>query len=247
MLNEEQIEAKYHIVFVNKQRYYRESLVDKDFSLECTTPLSLSVKDKSFIDTSWKQLLIDVCTEFLEDLPWKKGALLRYRPSWTAKRPFSEEPGKNLYQVGEGIYLYCNQTAQHACWLLREVLQIFDVNLSQCDFIIHRCPSAEPLECRRFYEEKTKDTFRYYYVFLLKKSEEKAEQVIRNIEKLNRLLGFFSRSYDNFFLIDSNTVFSSYKSKFLDYLRYERRVDEKNIELADKYLTILGTFYKDIR
>ena len=82
---------------------------------------------------------------------------------------------------------------------------------------------------------------------LLKKPEEKADQVIRNIEHLNKLLKDYSRSYDNFFLFDNNNVYASYKAKFLDYLRYKRNIDEKNVIVADRYLTILGTFYKDIR
>ena len=247
MLSQEEIEAKYHIVYVGKQRFYRQSLEKKDFSLECTTPFSLEADNQSFISSSWKQLLIDVCTYFLEKYPYRKDALLKYRPSWKGKSPFSIYSGKNWYEIGDGVYLLCNSTALHAFWLLREVLMLFNVDLKKCDFIIHRCPSAEPFECRNFYEDKTKETFRYYYVNLLRKSEEKAEQVLRNIDTLNRLLSFMSRSYDNFFLIDNNGTFSNYKTKFLDYLRYDRKINDKNVEIADKYLTILGTFYKDTR
>lgn len=247
MLSEDQIELKYHIAYVGNQRYYHQSLLEKEFTLENTTPYVLEAGDKTFTTSSWKQLLLDVCREFLKDDSDKRTDLLCYTPSWTDMNQFSIVQDKNWEPVGERIYLVCNHTAIHAFWLLREILKIFKVDLSKCNFLIHRSPGSEPKEVREFFEEKTKNSFKYYYTHLLKKSEEKADQVIRNIEHLNKLLKDYSRSYDNFFLFDSNNVYASYKAKFLDYLRYKRNIDEKNVLVADKYLTILGTFFKDIR
>ena len=247
MLNQDQIEAKYHISYVGTQRYYKQSLMEKEFSLENTTPFVLDAGGKSFMTSSWKQLLLDVCREFLKDNPEKRTDLICYTPSWTDMNQFSIVPAKNWEPVGDRLYLICNHTAIHAFWLLREVLKIFEVDLKSCNFLIHRSPGSEPKECREFFEAKTKSSFKYYYTQLLKKPEEKADQVIRNIEKLNKLLSEYSRSYDNFFLFDSNNVYASYKAKFLDFLRFKKNIDEKNISIADKYLTVLGTFYKDIR
>lgn len=246
MLSEAEIEEKYRIVYVGKQRYYYESLVEKDFSLECTTPLSLDVGGKSFISTSWKGLLIEVCKYFIGKYPEKSKDLLEYRPLWSGTRPFSSDEGKNLTFIDFGLYIYCNQTALHAGWLLRDMLKIFEVDLSKCKFVIHRTPFSEPSECRKFYEEKTRKSFIFYYTKLLKHSEEKAEQVLRNIDKLNNILPRFSKAYDNFYLIDDNTVYASYKIKFLDYLRNTLHLEEKNILLSDRYLTILGDFYKTV-
>ena len=247
MLSESELEQKYKIVYVNKQRYYYQDLAERDHSLECTTPFSLDTGSKCFLETSWKQLLIEVISSYLKDDPSKKDALIKYRMFWNGKYPFSDKPGKYYNDVGEGVYLYCNQTALHACWILREILEIFGVELKKCQFIVHRTPFAEPFECRKFYAEKTRNTFKYYYTQLLKHSEDRAEQVLRNIDKLNKILPQFSKSYFNFYLIDNNTVYASYKLKFLDYLRYDLKADDKNVRLADKYLTILGDFYKTIR
>ena len=247
MLNEDQIELKYHIAYVGNQRYYHQSLLEKEFTLENTTPYVLEAGGKTFPTSSWKQLLIDVCKEFLKDNPEKRTDLLCYTPSWTDFNQFSIVKEKNWEPVGDGIYLLSNHTAIHAFWLLREVLKIFNVDLKTCKFLIHRTPGSEPKEVRDFFEEKTKNAFRHYYTQLLKKPAEKAEQVIRNIEKLNKLMREYTRSYDNFFLIDNNNVYASYKAKFLDFLRFKKNIDENNIAIANKYLTILGTFYKDIR
>ena len=247
MLSQDQIESKYHISYVGTQRYYKQSLTEKEYSLENTTPFVLEAGGKSFMTSSWKQLLLDVCREFLKDSPKKWVDLLRYTPSWTDMSQFSIVPAKNWEPVSERLYLICNHSAIHAFWLLREVLIIFGVDLKTCNFLIHRSPGSEPKECREFFENKTKTSFIYYYTHLLKKPEEKAYQIIRNIEKLNKLLGEFSRSYDNFFLFDSNNVYASYKAKFLDFLRFRKNIDEKNISIAEKYLTVLGAFYKDIR
>ena len=247
MFSEDQIETKYHISYIGTQRYYKQSLLNKEFSLENTTPFILEAGGKTFTTSSWKQLLIDVCTEFLKDDPEKRIDLLCYTPSWTDSDQFSIVKEKNWEQVGERIYLLSNHTAIHAFWLLREILEIFEIDLGSCKFLIHRSPGSEPKEVRDFFEEKTKKSFRYYYTQLLKKPAEKAEQVIRNIEKLNKLMKEYTRSYDNFFLFDNNNVFASYKAKFLDFLRYKKKINEDNIAIANKYLTILGTFYKDIR
>ena len=247
MLSEEQIEAKYKIVYVKKQRYYHENLSNKPTTLECTTPLSLEAGGESFIDTSWKQLLIDVCTCFISKTPFFREDLLRYTMPWNGKHPFSTIQDKNMYLIGDNIFLLCNQTALHACWLLRDILTIFGIDLSKCDLVIHRPPYAEPVECRQFYEKKTKDTFKYYYTQLLKYPEERADKVLRNIDRLNPLLARFSQAYDNFYLIDNNTTYASYKFKFLDYLRKELLIEEKMVNIADKYLSILGDFYKEIK
>ena len=247
MLSEDQIELKYHIVYVGSQRYYRQSLLEKEFTLENTTPYVLEAGGKTFPTSSWKQLLIDVCRDFLKDQPDKGRDLLCYTPSWTDSHQFSVAQEKNWEPVGERIYLLSNHTAIHAFWLLREVLEIFGIDLKTCKFLIHRSPGSEPKEVREYFEEKTKNAFRHYYTQLLKKPAEKAEQVIRNIEKLNKLMREYTRSYDNFFLIDNNNVYACYKAKFLDFLRFKKNIDENNIAIANKYLTILGTFYKDIR
>ena len=247
MLNDQQIEDKYKIVFVEHRRYYYLSLADKEYSLECTTPLSLDIGIRQFISTSWKQLLLDVCTYLVQVNPGSENMLLDYNPTWSDKKPFSTVQSNSWYPVGDGIYLICNHTALHACWLLREILELYGIELNKCKFIIHRPPGAEPKECRDFYGAKTKKAFIYYYVELLKRPQEKADQIIRNIDRLNKLLAVVSRSYDNFFLIDDNTTYANYKAVFLDFLRYKKRLEEKQVLIADKYLTILGDFYKAIR
>ena len=247
MLNESQLEVKYHISYVGSQRYYQQSLIEKDYSLENTTPFILEAGDKVFATSSWKQLLLDVCRDFLADNPFRKDELLAFSPSWTPTKEFSSFKRKNWEPVGDGIYLHSVHTANHAFWLLREILMFFGIKLETCEFLIHRSCGSEPKEVRDFFEEKTKNSFRYYYTQLLKKPAERAEQIIRNIETLNKYLKEYSRSYDNFFLFDNNNVYASYKAKFLDYLRFKKGLDEKNVLVADKYLTVLGDFYKDIR
>ena len=247
MLSDSEIELKYKIIFIDKQRYYFEDLTERDHSLECTTPLSLETGNRSFVETSWKQLLINVCTSYLLDFPEKREELIKYRMFWNGKYPFSDKAGNYYHKVGQDIYLYCNQTALHACWLLRELLEMFGVDLSKCKFIIHRTPFAEPPECRKHYERKTRESFKYYYTQLLKHPIEKAEQVLRNIDYLNKVMPYVSKSYFNLYLIDNNVTYASYKCKLLDALRDKYFLSEKKIALADKYLTILGDFYKDIR
>jgi hypothetical protein len=245
MLDEYQIEQKYKIVYVNKQRYYTESLVTKDYDLENTTPYTLDIGKSCFITSSWKQLLIEVSTFLLKDNPSIKNDLLAYKPDWSSSHPYSPFIKKNTDMVGEGIFIHCTYTARQSCWVLRDVLIIGGYDLSKCQFVIHRTPSAEPKECREFYEKKTKDGFKYYYVQLYKYSEERADKVIRNIEKLNRFLQNVSPAYDNFFLINDVYTFSNLKSKLIKYM--EPKVEPKTLDLVRAYLKELGDYYKAIK
>ena len=247
MLTDNEIEQKYKIVYVYGQRYYYEDLSKRDFGLECTTPFSLEAGGKSFIETSWKQLLIQVVSSFLKDYPSKRDVLLNYKMQWNGKKPFTEVEGKNCCDVGFDLYLICNHSALHACWTLIDILEIFGVDLKKTTFIIHRPPYAEPIECRQFYEEKTKKAFRYYYTQLLKYPEEQAERVLRYLNSLNRIMPRVSKAYDNLLLIDNNATYANCKIRFLDYLKNEAHADEKNISLAEKYLNCLENFYKRIR
>lgn len=247
MITESEIEFKYRIVFINKERYYYEDLSEKDYTLECATPYSLEIAGKSFITSSWKQLLIDVCVSCLKDHPDKKQDLLDYYYSWNdTKKPFSEAQGKNYYEVGEGIYLLYNNTATHGCWLLRDILVIFGIDLSKITFIIHRAPLAEPPECRKFYEQKTRNAFRYYYTKLLRRTAEQADRVFKNLDVLNRYMGKCSHAYDNLYLFTNNNTYANYKARLIEYLKNELRLDDKNLVLSHKYLTILGDFYKTV-
>lgn len=246
MLNDDAIEKKYGIVFVKSKRYYYEDLSEKHYNLECTTPFSLEFDGRYFVTSSWKQLLVEVMSHLLEKDPNKKDLLLEYKYEWNGKQPFWSTEEKHREKVGDGIYLLCNLSALHSCWLLREMLAEFGIDLKKCKFIIYRPPFSEPAECRQFYELKTKNAFKYYYVKLLKHSEERTEQVLRNIEKLNKIMPMFTEAYDNLFLITDNNIYATYKSKLLDYIRYNMHSNDKNIEIANKYLTILGDFYKTV-
>lgn len=238
---------KYHIVFIGHQRYYVEDLSKKDYLLENCTPFSLDLCGKNFLCGSWKQLLLDVVTHLLKNKPEMRDILLDYKMPWSGKKAFSNTKDKCLEPVGAGIYLLCNFTALHACWFLQEILKLFEIDPKSCNFIIRRSPGGEPAECRDYFREQTKASFKYYFVNLLKNSEERADKVIRNIEKLNKYLAKVSASYDDFLLFDNYQMFSNYKSKFLDYLATIPAIDEKNFNIADKYLNYLGEFYHEAR
>ncbi len=246
MLSESELEAKYKIVYVKKQRYYIVDLSNKNVALENATPYSLEFGDKCFLEGSWKHLLINTFTELLKEDPTKKDILLNYRCEWNGKPCFYPEYGSNFEILGEGIYLYCNFSATRAFWVLRDILMIFGYDLSKALFIIHKPPGAENTECRQFFEEKNKKSFRFYYSNLLKHSEEKTNQVLRNLEKLNTLMPYVSKSYNNLFLFDSYYTFCNYQPRLIDYMKNKLGLSSKNIEISEIYLRILCDFYKTV-
>ena len=241
-----ELEKKYRIIYIGKQRYYLYDLSKKEYDLEATTPVSLETIDHTFISSSWKDILLSVLRYYLEKYPAKREYFLKYNYPWAPFCPFFEIPGTYNFEVANDLYLKCKLNAVHACWFLRDILNSFDIPLSSCRFILYRPPYSEPEECKNFFKKKTLEGFKFYCTSIKKYPLEKAEQIINNITKLNKYLERMSKSYNDFFLFSDVNTFYIYKDKFIRYLEKERHVNSKVLNISKFCLTVLLNYYRAV-
>lgn len=192
-----------NVRFNGMKRYYVEDLTQKDYLLENTVPYKITVLGETIEEHSWGNLLCEVVKLLLVRAPKSVEKMLEFRVSWTKKPMFSIDKRTNHKPVQAGLYLNCNHTALHSCWLLGEILDYFQIDKSEVVFLIHRAPSAEPKAAREYFENQVKADLQRYLEDERKITKDEAEKIISCIEnELNPMLAKESKGYNNFFLFD---------------------------------------------
>ena len=213
-----------NVVLVGRKRYYIEDLTKRDYSLENTTPFTLEVNGRVFESRVWGDLLTQLLNYLIEAYPDKINAdnaekVVYINCPWTKADILSKEARVNYKKLNCGLYVNCNHTALHSCWLIQDMLDVFGIDKSWVKFLIHRSPSAEPIEIRNYIEENFKKNFIAFIVGLYNESEEYARKVVKIIDKyLTPILKTITKSYNNFYLFDEYAVFSNYSKKVKNFL-----------------------------
>ena len=236
-----------NLLYKGNKRYYVEDLTSRDFTLENTAPYILTIFDKRIEKHAWGVFLVEVIdylvertSKTIEDMENFKGG------NWTNKKIFSLDEKTNHKALKNGMFLNCNNTALHSCWLLQDLLKFFEIDTNDVSFIIHRSHSAEPKEVKEYVRRETKGKFNDYLLNVCGKTNEEILQITNNIDNvLNKILSqglYKTPSYVDFFLFDDLAGFYNYSKKTKQYL-------EKNLNLKDrsyyvKALDILTEFYK---
>ena len=234
-----------NLILEGTKRYYIEDLTCKDFSLEHTAPYKISVLGTTIEKHAWGDLNCEVVKLLINTYPKQLDELLSFRCSWTKTQMFTTTHKSNHKLIQEGLFLNCNHTALHSCWLLQELLDFFGVNKAETVFLIHRAPSAEPREIREYYEKTFKLKFKEYLCVKCGKTEEEFDSILSKIENLNRVLEKDSKSYNNLFLFDEYWYAYNYAKKVQEKLKknFENRAIKSHLEALD----ILLQYYKQIR
>lgn len=236
------------LLYKGNKRYYVEDLASRDFTLENTTPYILTIFDKRIEKHAWGELLVEVIDYLVERTSKTIEDMKNFKAeNWTSKKIFSLDKKTNHKALKNGMFLNCNHTALHSCWLLQDLLKFFEVDAKDVSFIIHRSQSAEPKQVKEYLREKTKHEFNDYLLNVCGKTNEEILQITNSIDDvLNKILSqrlCKTPSYIDFFLFDNNTYFYQYSKKTKEYL-------EKNLNLKDRSrfvetLDILNEFYKN--
>lgn len=233
------------IIFEGKKRYYLENLSKRDFNLENTAPHLLRINDYEIIENVWGEMIRSLCAYLLNIYPQYKTRTINFHTSWSKSEMFSSIPRTNFKQIDENLYINCNHTALHACWLIQDLLDLFEIDKSKIYFLIHRTPSSEPEKCREYFKNKFKNEFSMYLQLTLKKTEDTSSLIINNIEKvMDPILAKLSKSYDSFMLFEDELNFYNYSVKFNEYLENNRNISEKNVTIMKRYIDYLRKFYK---
>lgn len=233
------------IVFEGKKRYYVEDLTKRDFTLENTTPHLLKIDDYDFAENTWVEMIRNLTAYLILKYPNKKSEIPDFKTEWSKSNIFSATPRTNFKQLSENLYVNCNHTALHSCWLIQDLLDFFGVDKSKVYFLVHRTPHAEPNEARKYFISKFKEEFALYLAMNQNKSNESITNIISNIEKyMDPIQAKLSRSYDSLMLFEDILSFTNYSIKFLEYIDSNPKMNEKTKLTMKRYIGYLKDFYK---
>ena len=74
---------KYGVILKNKERFYTESLSERDYYLEGATPVYLMIDDNFISDHSWNGIVPKIANYLQKKSPKKLDELLEYRTNWS--------------------------------------------------------------------------------------------------------------------------------------------------------------------
>ena len=237
---------KYNIVLKDKQRYYVESLTERDFSLECSTPYYFSNKAKVIKEKSWVNIIVKIANYLYTEKAIEKETLINYRTSWSKSAMFSVEKRTNFLKIDCGLYINVNHSAEHSVWLIQDLLDLFKINKNDCRLVIKRPPFCEPKEVVDYIEREMHSGFIQFLTDHKKIERERAIKIANNIIILNKYLAKMSKAYNNFYLFDNVQYLLNYKAKFFKVLPKHVRFSEKQVCLCHMYLDYLTEYYHEV-
>ena len=233
------------IVFEDKKKYYVEDLTKRDFTLENTTPHLLKIDDYDFVENAWVEMIRNLTAYLILKYPNKKSEISNFKIEWSKSNVFSTTPRTNFKQLDENLYVNCNHTALHSCWLIQDLLDFFGVDKSKIYFLIHRTPYAEPDDARKYFISKFKEEFALYLSISQNKSKENIDKITFNIEKyMDPIQAKLSRSYNSLMLFEDNLSFTNYAIKFMKYIDSDSRMNDKAKMTMRRYIGYLKEYYK---
>lgn len=245
LVNKKQAEVFENVVFSGKKRYYIEDLTERDYNLENTTPYQIEILDNPIEAHSWGAMLCQIANLLLKLFPDYLSNIMEFKCGWSKAAMFSKEAKTNYKSINHGLYMNCNHTALHACWVIQDLLDYFKIDKSTVKFLIHRPCSAEPAHVKAYIEKRFKRGFIEYLMTYHKRTEEQANKIITVIEKyLNPMLAKISKSYTNWFLFDDNATMVNYVKKIKEQITFSIKFDEKARKILNRSLDLLWKYYK---
>lgn len=234
-----------NVEFNGFRRNYVEDLSERDYALEGCTPYQIIINDVVIEDGSWGDILCKLAIYLLDKFPGKLDTIEEFRTPWSKAIIFSSVKKTNFKPIGLNLFLNCNHTALHSCWLIQDLLDHFGIKKSDVRMLIHRPSSAEKSELKQHIEKLFLIGFKKYICSETLKEQDYADKVVNNITKfINPVLCNMSKSYQNIFLFDDLAVASGYIGKLKNRIKQSLKYDEKAKKVLCRYLTLLQNYYK---
>lgn len=244
MVNAKKAEVFENVVFDGERRYYIQDLTERSYSLENCAPYQLEVCGVVIEEHAWGNLLCKMVQVLLDKFPEKASDIYSFHADWSKQEIFTTTAKTNSKMVKESIYLNCNHTALHSCWLLQQILDFFNVDKATVKLLIHKPCGAEPEKVRDYIIKRFKSGFTEFLMMKYKKSEEKAKKVLDIVEKyLNPMLCKISKTYTNFFLFDDKYILSNYVKVLKEKINSNLLTKEKIRIGLCKHLDYLKAYY----
>lgn len=236
------IEEKYKIRYIDGRRYYEFDMTNPLPCLENTTPYLFSYRDILVCAGSWNRMTLGILSELDCRNPKSDEELLSIHYKWSKCVVFSRTQRTN-YSPFRDLYLDTNHTSSHSMMNIQCLLEAYGVDLKECFFLYHCHPVAEPEEAKAHFAKETKDEF-VQALTLRRFSPASVKAVIDSFQIINGLLRKVSKSFTDFFLLDSLNSFYSLRDKTIAEAKGEF-FDQKKIELVERYLSYYEDFLRN--
>lgn len=238
---------RYGLILEGSKRLYIENLAERDYALEGTTPKRFEIDGLVFEETSWGELVRSLVFYLFDKFPEKKETAFDFTTTWSKQKIITPEKQTNAKMIDKNIWVNCNHTALHSCWLIQDFLAFFNYNPTNVVLIINRPPAIEPNEVCIFFRRKTINDFSMYLANVHNKNEDSITKIVANVQKyLNPILGTLSKNYNDFFLFDNHAYAYSYAHKVREKINKDGLYNEKARAALSRYLTYLVDFYKSV-
>lgn len=237
--------GKHNLIIIGKRRYYDENLNERDFHLENTTPYLLRIGDYEIQEGSWVEMIRNLSAFLVDKYPSLNCEIIDFRTDWSKSAIFSNNSKTNYKKVMSNVYVNCNHTALHSCWLIQDILRFYKINLNEVKLYIHRPSSAEPVEVKDYFLRKARKEFLVFLMEAYDKTHVQGQKIISNISNyMNPILKKLSKSYDDLFLFDDYATAINYIAKEREYINAQLTIPEKNKVILNRYCNYLQAFYK---
>lgn len=254
MLVLKDLESKYNVIFDGYKRLYLIDLEKRIYVKDSTTPVLLKIEyfnieneliEKEFHYRSWTELIQNLCIYLKDNFKKDINQLLNYRTKWSRKPQFSDFKWVNYKEIGDNLYINCNNTCLHSIWLIQDILKFYNIELNRCKLMCRYAQSGENENLKNIILDDVKNEFLNYLNDEFKGRSKFINLIIVNMDKINEVLKKVSKTQYNFYLFDDYYIYGIYKSKFLkDCLKYINW-NENQYKSVKKILNIYSNFFKN--
>lgn len=246
-MTEEELFNKYGLFIVNKKHYYFGDLTKRDLSLECSTPIYMTINNFKIEETTWVHLIPKVTNYLISTNSISNDALLKFKTKWSNKSIFVSNKKIHCYMLSNGLYIDCNNDADHSVWLLQDLLNLFGISISNVSLVIHRPSFSEPKEIKEYFKNNNIILFKKILSKNYGINQEKTNKIVKNINYYSlKISPKISKSYDDLFLFEDSSTFLSYKPKFIEFVMNHFGDESKTYFQILRYMTYLTSFYQNL-
>lgn len=241
------IEEKYNIEYYDNKHCYRINLVEREYNLENTSPVLFVIDGKEVDEKSWGRLLERVSNYLINKHSPDADFLLNIQLDWSKQQVFTKnrQVSAHLGPLVNDLYINTNHTSTHMCWLLLDILKVFNEKLETIKLLIRKLPGTEEEEVQEHYNSLSKNMFFEFLKTSKRFDEIKSKDIFIGIKKLDIILKEHFPSYGSFLSFESKGEFSVIKSRFLRKINI-MNLNENNKKSIKYILDLLTTYYQNI-
>ena len=237
-------EEKYGIEIIHRVHYYNISLIQRIYDLERSTPFMLEIGKTIISATSWGRLVEQISDYLLKTNLLKKEEMLKLELDWTKQDVFMLNRTLEAHKgpLSNGLYVNTNHTSMHLLWIVQDLLRVYKISGEDCKLLIRKAPRYEIDEVRMHFYNNAKIRIKEYILKEFKYSIESIDNVIENLEAIDKHFNQMYPTYNSLLLFESKQDYALIKSRFLAKLKIKISNDQTYIKIK-VLLDMLTKYY----